>query len=215
MLNYKKDKNDQVFDTYKITKLKTLQPLHVSLGTYYLDIETTGLKPESNKIITIQYQKINPHTGEAMGDVVILKEWEQDESTIIRRLIRGTMITSTHQFDCVLIGNNLLFEHKFLHYKTKEHNLPEINIMMNRPMIDMHPILVLMNNGKFKDSGLDKMTGKKQSGRQVGEWYEAKEYDTIIEYIKNETDEFVKFFKYLCQEMPILHKEFVDTLVEK
>ena len=178
-----------------------------------MDIETTGLEPKSSKIITIQYQKINPNTGETMGDAVILKEWEQDEPTIIRRLIRGTAITSTHNFDCVLTGNNLMFEHKFLYYKTKEYNLPEINIMENRPMLDMHPILVLMNGGEFKGSGLDKMTGKKQSGKQVEQWYNAKEYDTIIQYIKNETEEFAKFFKWLCQEMPILHKRFTDTLV--
>ncbi|KKK91948.1 hypothetical protein LCGC14_2707790, partial [marine sediment metagenome] len=34
---------------------------------YYLDIETTGLDPKTNKIITIQYQRLDSQTGEAVG----------------------------------------------------------------------------------------------------------------------------------------------------
>lgn len=182
------------------------------MGTYYLDIETTGLDPELDKIVTIQYQKLNPSTGKSAGELIILKEWEHGEAAIIKRLIRGIQITSKRKFDCVLTGNNLMFEHGFLSHKTKEHGLPEINIMADRPMLDMHAVLVLMNHGNFQGSGLDKMTGKRQSGGQVGEWYKAKKYDTIIEYIKDEAQEYTKLLEWLYREMPRLHKEFISTI---
>ena len=34
---------------------------------YYLDIETTGLDPKIDQILTIQYQKISVHTGKSAG----------------------------------------------------------------------------------------------------------------------------------------------------
>lgn len=181
------------------------------MGTYYLDIETNGLKPESSKIVTIQYQKLNSKTGVPLGPLVILKEWEDGESKIVDRLIRGTLITSRHEFDCVPIGNNLKFEHRFLHHKSMQYGLPTIDVA-DRPQIDLHPILVLMNHGNFNGSGLDKMTGKKQSGRQVAEWYEEERYDMIEEYVTDEADSVIEFVKWLYQEMPILHKKFTDKL---
>ena len=181
------------------------------MGTYYLDIETTGLNPESSKIVTIQYQKLNSKTGVPLGPLFILKEWEDGESKIIERLIRGTLITSSHEFDCVPIGNNLRFEHKFLNYKSKQHGLPTIDVA-DRPLLDLHPILVLMNYGNFRGSGLDKMTGKKQSGRQIAQWYEDEKYNMIVEYITDEAAAVVDFVKWLYQEMPALHRKFMQTL---
>jgi len=50
-----------------------------------------------------------------------------------------------------------------------------------------------MNYGEFKGSGLDKITGKSQSGKIIPQWYESKEFDKIENYIIQEADEFIKF----------------------
>ena len=42
---------------------------------YYLDIETTGLDPLQDKIITIQYMELERNTGKPVGPLKILKEW--------------------------------------------------------------------------------------------------------------------------------------------
>ena len=45
-----------------------------NLVEHYFDIETTGLEPEHDKIITIQIQKLVGRTGEPIGEIDILKE---------------------------------------------------------------------------------------------------------------------------------------------
>ena len=70
----------------------------------------------------------------------------------------------------------------------------------------------LMNKGEFKGSGLDQLTGKTHSGSPVVHWYDVKKYDEIINYIKNETTEFVKWFMWLHKEMPELRKVWEKEL---
>ena len=53
----------------------------------YLDIETTGLDPLQSKIITIQYMELERNTARPVGPLKILKEWESDEKTILKRFI--------------------------------------------------------------------------------------------------------------------------------
>ena len=58
------------------------------MGNYYFDIETTGLDPKKDKIITIQYQELDRFTGKAIGKLVILKEWESSEREILQKFIK-------------------------------------------------------------------------------------------------------------------------------
>ncbi len=56
------------------------------MAQHYLDIETTGLDPEIDQIITIQYQELDRNTGEAVGELTILKAWESSEKEYCRDL---------------------------------------------------------------------------------------------------------------------------------
>ncbi|HLC37158.1 MAG TPA: hypothetical protein VJJ53_00015, partial [Candidatus Nanoarchaeia archaeon] len=53
---------------------------------YYLDLETQGLNPETDKIVTLQYQQLNSE-GDPVGNLVILKEWELGEEELIKRFL--------------------------------------------------------------------------------------------------------------------------------
>ena len=57
------------------------------MGNFYLDIETTGLDPNVDEIITIQFQELGRNSGEAIGPLVILKSWESSEKEIIQRFL--------------------------------------------------------------------------------------------------------------------------------
>ncbi|MFH1237955.1 MAG: ribonuclease H-like domain-containing protein [archaeon] len=182
------------------------------MGNFYLDIETTGLDPEKDKILTIQYQELERNTGEAKGELIILKEWESSEKEIIQKFIANTSILDAYAFSFVPVGYNLGFEHKFLKQRAIVHHLPPIDIL-NNPFIDLRAIGILMNGGEFKGSGLDKLTGKISDGKNIPILYNNSEYESIVSYIQMETREFIKFNSWLYKKLPDLLKEFDAAIV--
>jgi len=179
------------------------------MPSYYLDIETTGLDPNKDKIITIQYQQLDITTGKPIGELIIFAEWESSEKEMIEYFITNSKILDPYDFSFVAVGYNLNFEHNFLKRRAQIHGLTEIDIL-NNPFIDLRAIGVLMNFGQFKGSGLDKITGKESNGRNIPIWYANKERKKIFDYIKNEAEEFIKFNVWLYKEMPKLHQKFKE-----
>ena len=124
---------------------------------YYLDIETTGLNPSEEQIITIQYQELDKNTGEAKGELKILKAWELSEKEIIEQFISDSKILDSYRFSFVPIGFNLNFEHNFLKVRSEKHGLPQIDVL-NHPFLDLQIIGIVMNKGEFKGASLDGKT---------------------------------------------------------
>ena len=176
---------------------------------FYFDIETTGLNPKEDKILTIQYQELDRSTGEPVGELTILKEWESSEKEILEAFISKTNILGDYDFSFVPVGYNLGFEHDFIKTRSELNGLPSLDIL-HCPFIDLRAIGILMNAGQFKGSGLSDLTNKKGCGIQIPVWYENKEYDQITDYIKNETEEFIKFNMWLYKKMPSLLSELKD-----
>ena len=60
------------------------------MPNFYFDIETTGLNPRQDKILTIQFQELDRNTGEPKGELIIFKEWESSEKNIIAKFLSKT-----------------------------------------------------------------------------------------------------------------------------
>ena len=169
---------------------------------YYLDIETTGFDPEKkDKIITIQYMALNEETAKPEGPLKILKEWESDEKTILKRFIEDFRPKDRWAF--VPVGYGLGFEHKFFWQRCISNGLKPISIL-GRPFLDLMTVAVLMNGGKFKGAALDDMTSKPHDGSVIPGYYREKKYAEIERYIKEETDGFTEFCSRIYEELPNL-----------
>lgn len=179
------------------------------MAEYYFDIETVpleqyrgeekaGTDPSKSKIVTIQYQRLDGSTGQALGDLKILKEWESDEKTIVTQFAH--LYLNGNIWDFVPVGNNLAFESRFMKHKLKQyHNLDGLRLG-HRPMIDLKHVLVIANNGSFK--GYSRLLGKSGIARNIEPWYYDHNYEAILEYVRNEIDDFVRMYSILKRELP-------------
>jgi len=173
------------------------------LTEYYFDIETTGLDPKTDRIITIQWQPLDRVTGDPMDDLTILKEWESTEESIVREFLRH--FDREYTFDFVPVGENLLFDFSFLGRKVAEYGLGDTGpqYFCDRPHIDIRPIEVMINRG-FK--GYDRVIDAEGELAKVDipRLYEEKKFGEIISYVRREAQVFVRAYGILKREMPLL-----------
>ena len=173
---------------------------------HYFDIETTGLDPERDKIITIQTQRLVGRTGEPIDEVNILKEWESSEKEIIKKMM--PLLTCENPFDFIIVGKNLLFDFMFLNKRAEKYGLKGLDMrcFYNRASLDLKPILVMINDGNFK--GYDKVLDKKGKLANVivPKLYKEKKYREIVKYIKEEARTFTDAYQKLKKNMPSLAK---------
>ena len=174
----------------------------------YLDIETTGLDPLQSKIITIQYMELERNTAKPVGPLNILKEWESDEKTILKKFISDSGVGDKYPFAFIPVGYNLEFEHKFFWQRCISNGLQPVDIL-NRPFLDLKTVGVIMNKGEFKGAGLDKLTNKPQSGKEIPRLYYEKKYGEIESYIKKETESFCEWLVKLYVKLPKLRDELL------
>lgn len=171
------------------------------MQAYYFDIETHphGDKPNpiEDEIITIQYQPIEVRTGETLGDLVILKDWDAgfSEQRMVKEIYKK-FFEDPIEWNFIPVGFNLRFEWRFLTEKFKKYLKKNLNLEKTfcRPQIDLKDVAVLMNQGYFKGCGLDTFTNKIGSGI-IKELYKNKKYQEIEKYIRMEVEEFLKLYR--------------------
>jgi hypothetical protein len=172
---------------------------------YYFDIETTGTNFDQDKIITIQWQELDRYTGKPIGKLNILKRWDSSEKRILKEFLPNL---TCNPWDFVFIGKNLFFDFCMLNERLKHFKLGEIDLrcLNERASLDIRPILVIMNDGSFKE--YDKVLPKTNptTGGMIPKLYKEGKYFEIIEYIKDETKDFVRAYKIFKREMPKLKR---------
>ncbi len=174
---------------------------------YYLDLETTGIDPSKDNIVTIQYQPLGSN-GIPIGELTILKEWESSEEEIVRKFHPLLMDSDVWSF--VPLIHNFIFDLTFLFEKFKKYNLPcppLSEYLYKKPLIDLKYSLIMMNGLNFKGSGLDAFTKKKTDGGSVPYWYRMGDFEKIEEYVIDETNAFLDFFKDLNNLMSVYGRD--------
>ena len=83
------------------------------MGLHYLDIETTGLHSDKDKVITIQFAKMDFTTGMVVQPVMIIAEWDSSEKDILEKAY--SFLMEGDEWDFVPCGYNILhFDLPFL-----------------------------------------------------------------------------------------------------
>jgi len=172
---------------------------------YYFDTETTGFDFDKDEIITIQWQMLNGFTGEPIGELNILKSWESSEEEILKQFLPKL---KCKPFDFIFIGKNLFFDFCMLNERLKHYGLGEIDLrcLHDRVTLDIKPVLVLMNNGNFK--GYDKVLPKTNpmTNDRIPQLFREGKHSEILQYIEDETKDFIKAYQMLKKEIPSLKK---------
>ena len=174
----------------------------------YLDIEsyhpTIDLKRdyEAYKLnaepITIQLQEIDIITGLPNTDLEVITKWENpdmlerfgkllDRSQALRRIFIGL---NPKDFDFPILKNAL----------DRKNIRPNYNF--KSPFaFDLRGIRVFQNKGMLTKDYL--VWGPdNHDGDKIKTWYETKQYSLITNYLKNENEQFLKWFQDILKALP-------------
>lgn len=172
---------------------------------HYFDIETYSPgdfpNPQTDKIITIQFQKFDLKTGEKIGKLHILKEWEESEEEIVKFIHKWFFTRNPWQF--IPVGFNLLYEWRFLSEKFKKYNLETFDVghyLEKYPQVDLK-FLAIIKRGEFVGASLSSISAKEDDGSVIAGYYENKEYDKILKYIEIETNGFIELYNKISKNI--------------
>ncbi len=178
------------------------------MAEYYFDIETYSpgekINPDTDKIITIQFQRIDLRTGKPREELVILKEWESTEENIIKEFYDKFFSDNQSVWNFIPVGFNLNFEWEFLISKFEKYlgrRFTSRELHYDHPHLDIKSIIILLNDGNFVGAKLDKFTDKSQDGKCIRNFYEARQFDKIENYVGEEATSFLELLQKIMSNI--------------
>ena len=163
----------------------------------YFSIDTYSkldkINEKEDKIISIQFQKLDLKTFEKKGKLFVLKEWESCEENIIKQVHNWFFTRSFWEF-CP-VGFNLNFCWKFLFEKFKKYNISfDEKIFFKIPQIDLKEILILKNKD-FKNSSIKNFTKIEIKEYDIKKLYDEKNFEELEKYINQKREIFLDVIK--------------------
>ena len=176
------------------------------MPAYYFSIEgtKTGEKtdPATDRLVTLQYQKIDLTTGETLDVLVIHRVWESSEKEIVTTFFNQFFRPGTPVTQFIPVGLNLDYTYEMLIALFRRYGLAQLTsyeLYYQRPRFDLRPIVILLNNGRFAGASLDAFSLKKGEDRHMEKWCEKKEFGRVEHYVREETTRFLKVLQYLSK----------------
>jgi hypothetical protein len=176
------------------------------MPAYYFSIDgiKTGEKsdPATDKLVTLQYQKIDLTTGEPLDVLVICREWESSEQEIVTSFYNQFFRPGTPVTQFIPVGLNLDYTYEMLVALFRKYRLAPVTsheLYYQRPRFDLRPVIVLLNNGRFAGANLDAFSIKKGEDRHMEKWYDKKEFGRVEHYVREEAARFLKVLQYLSR----------------
>jgi len=183
--------------------------LAATLTLFYYDQETTGDDPQQDRIITVQFHQLDENL-EPVGPFQIMAEWEWGEKQILQMVLGKGLLQAN--WDFVPVGNRLRFDLTFLVERTTKWNLIQWDMatlkyyFFTKPLLDLQPVLILMNRGQFTGSSLHAFADK-EPGARIPALYRKGSYADIIAYVTREHDAALE----LLRESRKLLSDFGET----
>lgn len=176
------------------------------MPAYYFAIEgiKTGERsdPATDRLVTLQYQKIDLTTGESLEPLVIHREWKSSEQEIVTSFYAEFFRSGTPVAHFIPVGLNLDYAYEMLVALFRKYGLPPLTsheLWYQRPRFDLRPIVILLNDGRFAGASLDAFSLKKGEDRHMEKWYDKQDYSRIEHYVREEAQRFLKVLQYLSK----------------
>ncbi|MCU0799620.1 MAG: hypothetical protein MUC62_08115 [Candidatus Thermoplasmatota archaeon] len=179
---------------------------------YYLDLETTGLDPRTDTIVTISYQRLGMVTGRDEGNLNILMTWESSEKEVLELFL--PIFTGSGPFSFVAIGVNVPFIYSFLVERARRNGLeaPDpLYLLGAKPFLDLKPLLVMMNRGSFKGAALDRFVNISVPSESIPQLYRDGRYGEVLEHVREKASELLRLYRHLKERMPELASAYRGT----
>jgi hypothetical protein len=156
--------------------------------------------------VSIQYRQLSDDLV-PVGSFQIMVEWEWGEKQIIQMILNKGVLEPT--WDFVPVGNRLRFDLTFLIERATKWKLLDWDaaklkyFWFTKPLLDLQPVLVLMNAGQFTGSSLGAFA-RKDSGGKVPTLYHQGRVKEIIEYITQEHDAMLGVLRAAADDLKAL-----------
>jgi len=173
---------------------------------YYFDVESEGEDPQQDRLVTVQFHQLGDDLR-PVGPFTILAEWEWGEKEMLRTVMQKGVLDTT--WDFVPVGNRLRFDLTFLIERATKWKLLDWDaaklkyFWFTKPLLDLQPVLVLMNAGQFTGSSLGAFA-RKDSGGKVPTLFRQGRVKEIIEYITQEHDAMLGVLRAAADDLKAL-----------
>jgi hypothetical protein len=176
------------------------------MPAYYFSLEgiKTGERsdPATDRLVSLQYQKIDLTTGEPLDVLVIHRVWDSSEQEIVTSFYKEFFRPGTPVTQFIPVGLNLDYTYEMLAALFRKHGLAPLTsyeLYYQRPRFDLRPVIILLNNGRFAGASLDAFSLKKGEDRHMEKWYDKKEFGRIEHYVREEAARFLRVLQYLSK----------------